>query len=249
MNSKRILAHDRRQAAVHEAGHVAVARRLGLRISSAWIVLNEGEAAADELTWSGPRPDRKRVRSGSTVSPHGRRCRGGCGISVARRLDRRLLPRRQYVMSESDWHLAGCSPDELDDAINGCDRRGWPTIRTRWLLVARADRGIAAIDRRQPAADLARVGRVTAAPRRAGADRPAHIRGQEPDAWAGSPDSANSNPRRVDSAKGMLIFAVRFEAAGLNHQLTISAHPPHDLQAVMDRAGRDLPVGSLVSRR
>jgi hypothetical protein len=53
MMTKRILARDRRMAAVHEAGHVVVARRLGLRISSAWIVPNERETAADEQTWSG----------------------------------------------------------------------------------------------------------------------------------------------------------------------------------------------------
>jgi hypothetical protein len=51
----------------------------------------------------------------------------------------------------------------------------------------------------------------------AGADRAEHDSGGEPNAWAGS----------VDSAKGMLIFAVRFEAAGLNPQLTVPAHSHH----------------------
>jgi hypothetical protein len=115
MNSKRILARDRRQAAVHEAGHVVVARRLGLRISSAWIVLNEGEAAADELTWSG----RVQIESVHGVDQLSRRMVGVAG-AVAEYLWRGRWIEDFFPegnMSESDWHLAGCNPDEPDDAI------------------------------------------------------------------------------------------------------------------------------------
>ncbi len=43
MNSKRPLARERRLAAVHEAGHVVIARRVGFKIASAWIMPNAGE--------------------------------------------------------------------------------------------------------------------------------------------------------------------------------------------------------------
>jgi hypothetical protein len=53
MNSKRTLARERRLAAVHEAGHVVIARRVGFRIASAWIMPNDGEDAEHEGTWTG----------------------------------------------------------------------------------------------------------------------------------------------------------------------------------------------------
>jgi hypothetical protein len=46
MNSKRTFARDRRIAAVHEAGHLVIAMRLGFEIASAWIVPNKGEPDA-----------------------------------------------------------------------------------------------------------------------------------------------------------------------------------------------------------
>jgi len=52
MNPRRTLARDRRPAAIHEAGHVVVARQLGIEISSAWIAPNDG-GLPDERTWIG----------------------------------------------------------------------------------------------------------------------------------------------------------------------------------------------------
>ena len=43
MNSKRTLARERRLAAVHEAGHVVIAHRVGFKIASAWIMPSVGE--------------------------------------------------------------------------------------------------------------------------------------------------------------------------------------------------------------
>jgi Zn-dependent protease len=39
MNSKRTLARERRLAAVHEAGHVVIARRVGFKTAAAWITM------------------------------------------------------------------------------------------------------------------------------------------------------------------------------------------------------------------
>ena len=43
---------ERRLAAVHEAGHLVMARRFGFHILAAWITPNP-EPAADEKTWRG----------------------------------------------------------------------------------------------------------------------------------------------------------------------------------------------------
>ena len=53
MNSKRTLARERRLAAVHEAGYVVIARRVGFKIASAWIMSNAGEVAEGERAWTG----------------------------------------------------------------------------------------------------------------------------------------------------------------------------------------------------
>jgi hypothetical protein len=52
MNPKRILARERRSAAIHEAGHVVIARRLGFELLSAWIAPHDGEEP-DDRTWIG----------------------------------------------------------------------------------------------------------------------------------------------------------------------------------------------------
>ena len=53
MNSKRTPARERRLAAVHEAGHVVIACRVGFKIASAWIMPNAGEDAEGERAWTG----------------------------------------------------------------------------------------------------------------------------------------------------------------------------------------------------
>lgn len=112
MNSKRILAWDRRMAAVHEAGHVVVARRFGLEILSAWIVPNDADDP-QEKTWIG------RVQIRTSGAPE-MVCRMvGVAGSVAEHLwsggwIEDFFP---DAMSESDWHLAGCLPDKPDDAL------------------------------------------------------------------------------------------------------------------------------------
>jgi hypothetical protein len=113
MNSKRILARDRRMAAVHEASHVVVARRFALRMSSAWIVPNEG-GESDEKTWIG----RVQIESVDKADQLSRRMIGVAG-AVAEHLWQRGWIEDVYPdgMSETDWALAGCDPDEPDDLL------------------------------------------------------------------------------------------------------------------------------------
>jgi hypothetical protein len=114
MNSKRTLARDRRHAAVHEAGHLVVATRLGFETCSAWIVANDG-GGTDEVTWLG----RVQIHNPGKLPKTAQRMVGVAG-SVAEWLWQGgwiedYSP--EGLMSESDWHLAGCIPDEPDHAL------------------------------------------------------------------------------------------------------------------------------------
>jgi hypothetical protein len=113
MNPKRILARERRVAAIHEAGHVVVSRRLGFELLSAWIAPHDGEP--DDRTWIG----RVQIRRSHEASEHDRRMLGVAG-SVAEHLwhggwIEDYSP--DEAMSESDWHLAGCDPDDEPDDV------------------------------------------------------------------------------------------------------------------------------------
>jgi hypothetical protein len=114
MNPKRILARERRSAAIHEAGHVVVARRLGFDLLSAWITPHDGEEE-DDKTWIG----RVQIGRPHEASEHDRRMLGVAG-SVAEHLwhggwIEDYSP--DEAMSESDWHLAGCDPDDEPDDV------------------------------------------------------------------------------------------------------------------------------------
>jgi hypothetical protein len=114
MDKKRIAARDRRSAAVHEAGHLVVARQYGLKIHSAWIVPNETKDPRQERTWDG------QVQITTTSAPEIVRRMVGVAGAVAEHLWRgRWIEdySPEGNMSESDWHLAGCNPDEPDDAF------------------------------------------------------------------------------------------------------------------------------------
>jgi hypothetical protein len=114
MSSKRTLAQDRRHAAVHEAGHLVVAASFGLYPASAWIAPNE-PAGDDERTWVG------RVQFVTGLNRLGPldRCMVGVAGDVAEHLWRGGWIEDFFPdgMSESDWRLAGCVPDEPDDAL------------------------------------------------------------------------------------------------------------------------------------
>jgi hypothetical protein len=112
MNSKRTLARERRLAAVHEAGHVVIARRVGFKTASAWD--HDGrEDAEDEGTWTG-RVQIESVRADKFA------CRMvGVAGSVAEHLWLGGWIDNYFpdTLSEDDWHLTGCPPRQPDDAL------------------------------------------------------------------------------------------------------------------------------------
>lgn len=112
MDRKRIAARDRRNAAVHEAGHLVVARWAGAEIASAWIIPNDG-LAADEKAWGG------RVQiCGRIVDPHRRRMVGVAG-AIAEHLwrDGWIEDFWPDGMCDADWQFAGYELDQPDDAF------------------------------------------------------------------------------------------------------------------------------------
>jgi hypothetical protein len=144
MNSKRTPARERRLAAVHEAGHVVIARRVGFKIASAWIMPNDGEEAEHEGTWTG-RVQIESVRADKFA------CRMvGVAGSVAEHLwlGGSIDDYFPDTLPEGDWHLTGCDPDQPDDAFMEAigevgqllarGGSGWQELITesRWLIVA-----------------------------------------------------------------------------------------------------------------
>lgn len=113
----RIEAWDRRKAAVHEAGHVVVARHLGMYASHAILWKNQRPAADDKLwlgrAFIGPRmeslaPDQVRMIAvagavAEEVWSHG---------TMDCPEDFFMWPE---AMSAADWAMAGYEPGCLDD--------------------------------------------------------------------------------------------------------------------------------------
>jgi hypothetical protein len=101
MDQRRILARDRRAAAIHEAGHLVVARWAGAEIASAWIVQNDNPAP-DEKTYGG----RVQIVQIGGIDPRRRRMIGVAG-AVAEHLGaggwiEDFWPEDSSI-SESDW--------------------------------------------------------------------------------------------------------------------------------------------------
>ena len=114
--TRRIVARERRTAAVHEAGHAVVARRYGMR-SSARIFPNVGaDPQGWERTWLG-----QSECFGQTQSEHRRKVIAFAG-AVAEccwyrdPIDHSSMWEDPDRMSPSDWALAGCAPGEPDRA-------------------------------------------------------------------------------------------------------------------------------------
>jgi hypothetical protein len=87
----RISARDRRMAAIHEAGHIVMARKLGLPLSSAWIVPN-GDGGLEENFWTGrvrlalwhttTKPTKRRRRMSASPVPS-RNCPGEGNLTTS----------------------------------------------------------------------------------------------------------------------------------------------------------------------
>jgi hypothetical protein len=115
----RILAKDRRNAAVHEAGHIVIAEHQGIYPEGAYITPNLDGNKFDTF-WTGrvfylgieEIPKRKRMMIA---------CAGALSEDIWRNpyddFDYKLYEDWTEVMSPTDWELSGCNPDSsgLDD--------------------------------------------------------------------------------------------------------------------------------------
>jgi hypothetical protein len=131
----RSLVRDRRQAAVHEAGHVVIAALLGYNPTSAWICLAGSLDLLSEKCWFG------RVQFClHGASDHDRRMIGVAGEVATIHWNGGFVEDCIWDsdLSESDWRLTGCTPGEPDkkffDAVSEVSvllaRNGphWPSL-------------------------------------------------------------------------------------------------------------------------
>jgi hypothetical protein len=114
-------AWDRRMAAIHEAGHVVVARSLGIPVASSWIAPNDNHGDQWEKSWTG------RTQLGPMQSKCSKR--QGRLIGVAGAIAEQFWSddddsfwdddvwRDPEIMSESDWEMAGCRPGQPNKAF------------------------------------------------------------------------------------------------------------------------------------
>jgi hypothetical protein len=109
----RIIARDRRLAAVHEAGHVVVAARFGLHPDTAWI--RRAKSPAEQPAWIG----RVQFVDVGVLSALERRMLGCAGAMAELLWQGEDIHPDYWIeadrMSEADWDLAGCEPGEPDD--------------------------------------------------------------------------------------------------------------------------------------
>ena len=133
MTSKRMLAHERRMASIHEAGHIVVARALGIRKAGGMIWYDQAKSEYDK-SWIGCAWLTRHIDSLSQI----RRCMIGVAGAVAENaweyptddICLEDLFYDPYVMSNSDWRLANADP-------------GVPT----WKLINAAEKALVRLDR------------------------------------------------------------------------------------------------------
>ena len=110
----RVLARDRRLAAVHEAGHVVVAAHFGLHRAKARIRRADAPMP-DGRAWTG----RVQIHDLDVLSSLERRMLGCAGAAAELCWQHEDLHPDYWIdadhMSESDWRLAGCPLGEPDD--------------------------------------------------------------------------------------------------------------------------------------
>jgi hypothetical protein len=117
---ERIIARDRRMSAIHEAGHVVVARMLGVPVWNARIFPNadhSGDLISEKL-WLG------RLESNAWAYPTRQRQMIGVAGAVAEICWQGEPVYSEYwwepkIMSASDWKVVDCPPGEPDQAC--CD--------------------------------------------------------------------------------------------------------------------------------
>lgn len=120
---KRIQARDRRKAAVHEAGHMVIARHFGAQ-AEGWLFRNEDARVSEENTWVG-----RMEFWGAALKPLQLRMIA-CAGTVAEFcwMGEDVWP--EYwddpdAMSATDWRFARCKPGEPDRwCMEAIDRLG-----------------------------------------------------------------------------------------------------------------------------
>jgi hypothetical protein len=155
LDLKRIMARDRRLAAIHEAGHVTMARHLGALFAVAWLEKAAGTADSDvrfEKLWTGhtnyyfhKTPSRRKIAMFAVAGAVAEHC--WQRISFDDALDSWDEPE---VMSESDWAGTGCTPGEpssnllriIEHTFSLFDSETgilWPALikEARWLMDTR----------------------------------------------------------------------------------------------------------------
>ena len=132
MTQKRILAWDRRNAAVHEAGHHVMAQLCGIEPVAAWIEPTETPRKNEKL-WIGHFQSKTPSRSSPRSIPRLTRITKLVAVagSVAEYCWRGEEVDPDYwwmfpeIMSPADWREAGCNPGQPDDAcFRAIDRAG-----------------------------------------------------------------------------------------------------------------------------
>jgi hypothetical protein len=114
MSLIQIWAHDRQKAAVHEAGHVVIARMLNINAHAVIYYLFDNNNPRYEMTWGG--------QTQTDLAGAGRRKRSMVGVAG---LVAELCWRGECmddtcwllsgIMSESDWKTTGCVPGVPDE--------------------------------------------------------------------------------------------------------------------------------------
>jgi hypothetical protein len=114
----RVEALERRGAAIHEAGHVVIARHVGADVLRASIFRNP-DVTPDEVTWVG---------QATAGGPHVSRSHMTM-IGVAGAISERVWDGEEEflrwddawtdadIMSPTDWQMAGAEPGEPDEAF------------------------------------------------------------------------------------------------------------------------------------
>lgn len=119
MKERRIIAHDRRMAAVHEAGHVVVAMHLGVDVLDADIRPNPTDNIRFEKSYLGratyAQPsDSEQARLIAVAGMVAEEVWKAHGPAYEHWWDHMCDP---ACMSHSDWVGTGCKPGEPDDAL------------------------------------------------------------------------------------------------------------------------------------
>lgn len=113
LTRKQIQARDRRHAAIHEAGHLAVAASFGLYPTSAWIAPSDGADSENERLWHG----RVQFLTLDRLDALQRRMVGCAGAVAELSWCREDIEPSAWaeldLMSPSDWKLCGVA--QLDD--------------------------------------------------------------------------------------------------------------------------------------